>query len=157
MAGAAALQSAHTQQGWNPLVSYTEENIEHDEVIYYQAPRNLAYRIDPEYKVITRSTKPGYVTPDGNFTAEIQQTAQWVIVGDHSSAETKADVDHAVNAGVLTRTASIDATRQLKIGDRSLTTIGRQWQIYRVTTNETTVEPLITPVESRGRPALGSG
>lgn len=139
MGGAAVLQSEHTRHGWDPLVTYTEENIEHDEVIYYQAPRNLAYRIDDEYKVITKSYKPGYVTYDGNFTAEIQHKADWVIVGDHAKAETKSDVEAALKAGVLTETASIDATRQITVGEMRLATIGRQWQVYRVTNS--TVSP----------------
>lgn len=159
MGGAAVLQSEHTKQGWDPLVTYTEDNIQHDEVIYYQAPRNLAYRIDDEYKVITTAYKPGYITPGGNFTAEIQHKADWVIVGDHSSDTTKSNVEAALSAGVLTQTATIDATRPVKIAHMRLTTIGRQWQIYRVTNKTTTPdpEPKPTNLDLDNSRVMGSG
>lgn len=169
MAGAAALQTTHTQTAWGPATEWVEENVEHDEVIYYQAdPRNFAYRVDPAYKFITISGKDGYIHPSENFTEVIGQRADWVIINDNAPAAERARIHHAAKVGAITQVETIEATAKISVGGKTLTTVGRTWDMYSVNrgptsntsrnTSSLTSSPSVTPAAtvpiSRGSPDL---
>jgi len=143
MGGAAALQTVHTQTAWEPATDWVEQNVDHDEVIYYQTvPRNFAYRVDPAYKFITTSGKDGYIHPSENFTEVIGDRADWVIINDNANSAERARIRHATNAGSLRRVEVLNATREISLGETSLATIGRTWYIYEVVGGNTATEPL---------------
>jgi ABC-type amino acid transport substrate-binding protein len=132
MGGVAAQQTVYYETAWDPATDWVEQNVEHDEVIYYhRTPRNFAIRVDSAYKFITTTEKEGYVHPSENFSEVISDRADYVIINDAALAGEKAKVKIANKSGVINKIKTIDIKQPIKIKDTTIYQVDRKWSIYK--------------------------
>lgn len=132
MGGVAAQQTVYYETAWDPATDWVEQNVEHDEVIYYhRTPRNFAIRVDSAYKFITTTEKEGYVHPSENFSEVISDRADYVIINDAALAGEKAKVKIASKSGVINKIKTIDIKQPIKIKDTTIYQVDRKWSIYK--------------------------
>ncbi|MFC6755558.1 ArnT family glycosyltransferase [Halomicroarcula sp. GCM10025894] len=133
MGAVAAVQTTYMQTTWEPATEWVDENIEHDEVIYMSRDdRGMAYRVDPQYKFITISSKEGYIHPSENFTEVVSDRADWVISNDDADPRAQARIDNALASGTLRHAETIEVTKKIKFGGTTVTTLDRTWYFYKV-------------------------
>lgn len=111
-----------------PLGRWVDQNIPEDDVIYTMQDRPVAQYTDTDFKIITRSYKPGYINPDKNFSQEIKDKADWVITPDPPVYESDRErIEKAHSEGVLELEKTLDAKKDFLWGS-----VGKQWGIYKV-------------------------
>jgi 4-amino-4-deoxy-L-arabinose transferase-like glycosyltransferase len=110
MFAGATVFAVHVQTGWQPIVEWTEENVDSDEPIFTNRARDMQYRL-----------------PEKSFTGEVE-SAEWVILTGEVS---KNDFIDSERIGDCVRHAeSIDATKDIRIGGFEAGTAGRTWVIF---------------------------
>jgi len=132
MGGVAAQQTIYYQTAWEPATDWVEQNIEHDEVIYYhRTPRNFAIRVDSKYKFITNTEKEGYVHPSENFTEVINNRADYIITNDAANPGQKKKIKKALDSEKISHIKEIDINKPINIKNITFIQIDREWDIYK--------------------------
>jgi 4-amino-4-deoxy-L-arabinose transferase-like glycosyltransferase len=119
----ASIMTAHYRTGYDPAVSWLEENTDTGEVIYSPESRYLSSKL--ENRVIAKSSRTGYINGH-NTSRELCSKVDWVVVNDRRSRT--ALVQDGLDTGVLGFQHQINATREIPVG-----TLGRVWTIYKTT------------------------
>jgi 4-amino-4-deoxy-L-arabinose transferase-like glycosyltransferase len=118
-----------TNTAYDPITEWIDENIPEDDIIYNdRKQRFLAQKTSKDFIFISRSTKPGYIHPDRNFTEELSSKADWaIIITEPGSEEEMARLSKAEKEGVVKKWEVIEAKRPLLWGD-----VGKVWTVYKV-------------------------
>jgi 4-amino-4-deoxy-L-arabinose transferase-like glycosyltransferase len=117
---------------YGPMGDWVDENVPEKDVIYSPHARQVIAYTQNDYKVISRSCKPGYIDPDENFGRELYKKADWVVVADHpSSRKDLKRVQEAEQEGFVELVKELDTTENRIYGE-----LGRKWMIYRVERTE---------------------